>query len=144
MYTNHLDQNKELLASAARTATSDGSNETVVTHVRPPNAMAFILDVTAAATEAGDTLDVFVQTKLDGTNWVDIVAFTQVTGDGGTKRHVAKVIAGAAEAMFEDSATLSAGSVRDLLGDGFRPRWDITDSGTDNASFTFSVRMIPM
>ena len=48
----------------------------------------FTLDVTAAATLAGDTLNVYVQHSPDGTNWDDVVSFTQVLGNGGTKRFI--------------------------------------------------------
>lgn len=127
----------EILASGARTATDTGDAVSVKGN---PDAVEFELDVTAAATEAGDTLDVFVQTTIDGTNWIDVVAFTQVTGDGGAKRHIAKISRSAAEAMFENGATLAAGSVRNILGKQYRARWVVTDVVTaDNQSFTFSV-----
>ncbi len=131
-----------LLASAAQTTTNAGASA-----VRIPdaaNGVAFVLDVTAAATDAGDTLDVFVQTMIDGTNWVDVVAFTQVVGNGGTKRHIAKVSADAAQAMFENGSALSAGSVRNLVGDEWRVRFAIADVSADDASFTFSVTATPM
>ena len=126
-----------LLASAARTATSTGT-----TAVRLPKGMqgvAFVLDVTAAATAVGDLLDVYVQTKLDGTNWVDVQRFTQVLGDGGAKRYYAKLNAGAAMTEFENATGLGEHSIRDLIGDDWRTRYVITDAGADDASFTFSV-----
>lgn len=128
---------------ASSTETANG-NSSSVRLPNAPNAMAFILDVTSAGTDAGDTLDVKVETKLDGSNWVSICAFTQITGDGGAKRHVAKVVSSASESMFEDSSSLSAGSVRNLLGDAFRVSWTIADSGDGDQSFTFSVSAIPM
>lgn len=132
---------RTLLASAARTATSTGEAA-----VRLPraDAYAFTLVVTAAATDAGDTLDVFVQTKLDGTNWTDVVAFTQVLGNGGAKRYIAKVVAALAQDDFEVGSALSAGEVRHLIGDEWRVRFAIADVSTDDASFTFSVSAIPM
>lgn len=133
---------RTLLASTTATETSTGTAAVKIPDA--DNAIAFILDVTVAATEAGDTLDVFIQTKLDGTNWVDVVAFTQVVGNGGAVRHFGKICAGVTTAMFEDGDALSAGSVRNFLGDEYRVRYAITDAGTDNASFTFSVDAIPM
>lgn len=106
------------------------------------NGFAFILDVTAAVTDAADTLDVKVQTTLGGAYWVDVVHFTQVLGNGGALKHVAKILAGAAESMFAD-AVLAAGSVRNLLGDQWRVTWTTVDADAD-ASFTFSVTAIPM
>lgn len=99
--------------------------------------IAFTLDVTAAATAVGDTLDVVVQTKLDGTNWTDIVHFTQVLGNGGAKRHIAKVTLDGTQAMFEVGTSLSAGNARNLAGDQFRVSYTIVSSSAP--SFTFAV-----
>jgi hypothetical protein len=107
------------------------------------SAMAFELDLTAAATDAGDTLDVTVQTLIDGTNWVDVVHFTQCLGNGGAKRYFAKIAAGLAENMFENGAALAAGSVRHLLGDSWRLKYVQVDADTDG-TFTFSVYAMPM
>jgi hypothetical protein len=104
--------------------------------------MAFVLDVTAAATDAGDTLDVKVQVRLDGTNWVDVASFTQVLGNGGALRHIAKVNADIAQAMFAN-ADLAAGSVRNLLGEVWRVSYTQVDADND-ATFTFSVTACPM
>lgn len=107
------------------------------------NGFAFELDVTAAATDADDTLDVYVQTTLDGTNWIDVVHFTQCVGNGGAKRHIGKVLAGAAETMFEAGAALAAGSVRNLLGDKWRVKYVQVDADSDG-TFTFAVYAVPM
>lgn len=131
-----------LLASAAQTTTNTGASAVRL----PPDirAIAFTLNVTAAATTSGDTLDVFIQTLIDGTSWVDIVRFTLVLGDGGTKKYVAKISADAAMTMFENATGLGAGAVRNLLGDEYRVRFVVVDETTDDASFTFSVAAIPM
>lgn len=107
------------------------------------NGIAFELDVTAAATDAADTLDVYVQTTLDGTNYIDVVHFTQCLGNGGAKRHIGKVLAGAAETMFDGSAALAAGSVRALLGDSWRVKYTQVDADEDG-TFTFAVYAMPM
>jgi hypothetical protein len=130
-------QNQTLQASGAQTATGNG---TAVTGFGQYKVLMCELDVTAAATEVGDELDVFVQTQVDGTNWVDVVHFTQVLGNGGAKRYFAKINAGIAQAEFENGAALGAAAVRNILGDTYRVRWAITDAGDDNASFTFSVK----
>jgi hypothetical protein len=132
---------RTLVSSAARTETGVSS---AVYIPDAANAVVFELDVTAAATEAGDTLDLKVQTMLDGTNWVDICTFTQVLGNGGAKRYFGKVCAETAQTMFETATSLSAGNVRHVLGDTYRCAWSITDASTDNASFTFSVTAIVM
>jgi hypothetical protein len=119
-----------VLASQTTSTTNTGTAAVKLPY--PPVALAFVLDVSAAATDAVDSLDVYVQTKLDGVNWVDMIHFTQVVGNGGAKRFIAKV-----------SASLAAGNVRHLLGDEYRVRWDITDADF-NCSFTFSVTACPM
>ena len=128
---------KTLLASGARTATSAGTDAVFLPDA--PNGVTFVLDVTAAATEVDDTLDVFIQTQIDGTNWVDVVSFTQVLGNGGAKRHIGKIANATAMTMFENGTALSAGNVRNIIGDQWRARYVVTDADTDNASFTFSI-----
>lgn len=124
-----------LLGPAARTVTGIGDE----IELDGFEVLAFELDVTAAATEVGDTLDVFVQTTVDGTTWVDIVHFTQILGNGGAKRYFSKVAAAQALTEFENGAALAAASVRHIPGSRYRVRWAITDSGTVNASFNFAV-----
>lgn len=138
-----------LLASITQTAAATGNTQTVQTIATVPVApvkikdptgcIAFILDVSAAATLVGDTLNVYVQTLIDGTHWVDVAAFTLVVGNGGAQRIVAKISASAAQAMFENGASLAAGSVRNLIGDQWAVRWSLAGTG----SFTFSVTADP-
>jgi hypothetical protein len=129
-----------LAASAARTATGNGSS------VKLPaaQAFAFVCDLTAAATDVGDTLNVFIQTKLDGTNWVDVVHFTEMLGNGGAKRYITKITAHVATAEFENGAALGAAAVRNLMGDAWRARWAIVNAGAADQSFTFSITAVPM
>lgn len=133
-----------LLASAARTATSTGEAAVNVQDIvpRPARGMVFCLDVTAAATDAGDLLDVYVQAKI-GDNWVDVVHFTQVLGNGGAKRYYSGIAAGAAVTEFENAAALGAAASRGILGKELRVRYTVTDAGADNASWTFSVTATP-
>lgn len=132
-----IDNNIELLASATKTATGTGNS---VSGLGRYEQLVFQLDLTAAATDVGDTLDVYIQTTVDGTNWVDIYHFTQCLGNGGAKRYFGKLVASAALTEFETGAALAAAGGRAILGDQFRVRWAITDAGTANASFTFSVK----
>ena len=131
-----------LLASTTTAAGAVTANGSAVHIPGGFNGMAFILDVTAAATDAGDTLNVKVQCRLDGTNWVDVASFTQVLGNGGALKHVAKVSADAAQAMFSDAA-LAAGNVRNLLGEVWRVTYTQADADSDG-SFTFGVTACPM
>lgn len=132
-----------LLASTATPAGAVNTNSSAVRLPGMVNAMAFVLDVTAAATDAADTLDVKVQTKLDGTNWVDVIHFTQCVGNGGAKRYIEKLVADVACAGFENAAALGAGNTRDLLGDEWRVNYVQVDADSDG-SFTFSIVACPM
>ena len=130
----------------AATTTAADAIDTAGPAVRLPgmvNGMAFTLDVTAAATDAADTLDVYVQTMLDGANWVDVVHFTQVLGNGGALRYISKIVAQIGQAEFEVGTALGAAGIRNLLGDEWRVRYVQADADKD-ASFTFSVTACPM
>ena len=108
-------------------------------------AIAFVLDVTDADTNASDTFDVSVQTKLDGTNWLDVVHFTQILGNGSdTLRFVAKVVADLATAEFEIATALGAAAVRNLLGLEWRVKTVLVDGGgAGSPKFDISVVAIP-
>lgn len=128
-----------LLASAEQIA----SGVSVVPTTVPDDIVAavFQLDVTAAATAAGDTLDVYIQHTVDGTNYDDFVHFTQVLGDGGAKRFLARWNSlGAApesELGAAQDAAMSAGVLQQPISRTWRVKWVIA-SASDPA-FTFSV-----
>src|SRR5581483_5518990 len=111
--------------------TADSTGTTAVRVARPSNALLAILDVTAPAADGGDSITVWLQTSVEigGSNvWLDVVAFTAVTGSGGGKRHVAKIEANGSQSMYETGTSLSAGNLRHLMGDEWRCRWSVTDS----------------
>jgi len=130
-----------LLASAARTESGVSVMPTAV----PAGIVAgvFQLNVTAAATAVADTLDVYIQHSLDGTNFDDFVRFTQVLGNGGAKVFLARwnAIGAAPEAEqgAPQDAAMSAGVLQQPVGNILRVKWVIVDDGTDDASFTFGV-----
>lgn len=135
----------ELLASAARTATA-GTAGTAVTGLGSYKTATIFLDVTAAATEVDDTLNVRIQYSPDGgTTWDDLASFTQVLGNGGAKQFVYHHVNDMAptNAMHAvNAATLAAGSVQNGVnfGDRLRVHWVIVDPGAGAVSFTFSVK----
>ena len=136
----------DVITLLAATTTAAGAINTSGASVRLPgmvNALVFVLDVTAAATDAADTLDVSVQTVLDGANWIDVAHFTQVLGDGGPLTYINKIVAGVAQAEFETGTALGAAAVRNLFGDEWRVNYVQADADAD-ATFTFSVTAIPM
>ena len=99
----------------------------------------FLLDVTAAATEADDTLDVTVEGTIDGTNQFEVLSFAQVLGNGGAVQHYEPIQLGANAAGFIGSDTLAAGAQVAVLAAQYRVRWSIVDPTAANSSFTFSA-----
>lgn len=101
-------------------------------------------NVTAAATEAGDTLDVYVDASPDnGTTWINACHFTQVLGNGGAKSFVATLSPSATvgTAVVATTADAASGVVRpSVLTDRLRVRYVTVDATTTgNMSFTVSV-----
>lgn len=102
-----------------------------------------ILDVTEAATDAADTLDVYVDTSFDGgTTWVNIGHFTQVLGNGGAKKFIMSFFANPVAASNSVSATAdqaASTAIQIGFGDRIRYRGVAVDASTENAEFTYSV-----
>jgi hypothetical protein len=122
---------------------------TIVAEIPQTASLLCMLDVTLAG-DAGDTLDVFIQTRqaspLLPPVWVDVVHFTQVDGNAvpanGAVRHFCAIGNLLGEAMFENATLLAAGAFRNLCGDQWRCRWEPSVNGTED--FTFSVGITPM
>lgn len=128
-----------LVASAARIA-SGNSGVLALANFALVKAALFILDVTVAATAAGDTLDVYIQHTVDGTNWDDFVHFTQVLGNGGAKRFQAQWLRDLAPTSAQRAlvdAALAAGVAHGPVGDQWRVKWVVATASAP--SFTFSV-----
>ena len=106
----------------------------------------FEYHLTAATTEVADTLDVFIDTSLDGgTTWINIVHFAQSTGTSEPDRFVAVVApeASVMTAPVDVAADAAAGAVRHFLGERVRVRYTMVQSATnDNESFTIAVRAL--
>lgn len=106
-------------------------------------AAEFDLNLTAAATEVGDLLDVYVDTSMDGgTLWINIVHFTQLLGNGGAKRETMAINprANVGTAPINTAADLAAAGVRHIIGSQYRVRYQQVDANA-NAVFTFTVKM---
>jgi hypothetical protein len=103
--------------------------------------MVVQLKVTDAATAAGDTLDVYVDTSFDGgTTWVNIGHFTQVLGDGGAKTFVMSFCNAnpGSSAVVDVSSNANAGATRQIgFSDQIRYRGVAVEA--DDAAFTYSV-----
>lgn len=132
-----------LLASAARTASGTDALANLP-HPELLESAVFELVVSVAATEAGDTLDVYVQHSIDGgTTYDDVVHFTQVLGNGGAKKFTAEWRADVlpdSELHAPADASLAAGVLQGPKGATWRLKWVIVDANANvNQSFTFAV-----
>lgn len=132
----------QLLSSSART--ESGVSEPLG-FGNSPSAASLQLNVTATATDVLDTLDVYVQHSVDGGDtWTDFVHFSQVVGNTGARRFSASWVEpstpeSSEEMVIAPDAAMSAGVRQVPVGPVWRVKWVVVDSGTDNASFTFSV-----
>lgn len=106
--------------------------------------MVVVLDVTAAATDAGDTLDVYVDTSYDnGATFVNMGHFTQVLGNGGAKKYLMSFKANpiTSSNSIDFTANQSAGAAVQIpIGDRISFRAVSVDASTQNVSFTYSLK----
>jgi hypothetical protein len=135
---------KTLLAPTTVTVAAAGTVRATVTGLGSFEDAIIQLKVTAAATEAGDTLDVFIDTSLDrGATWINVAHFPQVLGTGGAKTYTADLAPGATTgaAPVDVTADAAVNTVRPgILGDRIRVRDTAVDVATlANMSFTYGV-----
>jgi len=138
-----------LVASGAKTASGNsGSLTPFGSKVGKLKAAIFQLAVSAAATESGDLLDVYVQhSPDDGTTWDDFIHFTQVLGNGGAKKYIAtwlRDVTPESEIKAPADAALAAGVLQGPIAPLLRVKWVIVDASTQNASFTLSLVVNPI
>jgi hypothetical protein len=135
------------LASVITPGTTTARNAAASTGVVYNNLLSkvstatFICKLTAAATEAGDTLDVFVDLSLDTVTWFNGIHFTQMLGNGGAKTFVASIcFPTAGVANIDVTSDAAAAATRNLWAPHVRIGWNNTDANANtNAIFSFSV-----
>lgn len=130
-----------LLASAARTPTA-GANGTAAS-IAGFSRLCLLLTVSNADTDAGDTLDVYVDVSPDGgTTYLNAVHFTQVIGTAVASKEFAVLDATTpGTSVIAVTADCAAAAVRPtLFGSLIRVRYVIVNSGTADATFTFGVK----
>ncbi len=127
-----------LAASAARTANGSATGVFVGGERRR---FVVVNAITASATAAADTLDVFVDFSLDGTTYYNAIHFTQQAGDGAARTEFAVLDpANPGTAVVDITADAAAAAVRPaLFGPYVRARWEAVDGGGADTSHTFSV-----
>lgn len=128
-----------LAASAARTS---GANGDWVFVGGERTSIMFYLDITASATEGGDTLGVFIDVSLDGTNSIgSVIHFEHQSGTDSPAKQIATIDVSGGTSTTAITSDVAAGTVRlGMFGPYYRARWTIADSGNANSSHTFSVQ----
>ena len=128
-----------LFASAARLVTAGVNGDTVYVGGERIGYI-FYLDVTAAATVAGDILDVFIDWSLNGTRWFNGARFTRVLGNGGAVSFYTSFVVQGETADVALTANAAINTTRGtMLAPYVRGRYIVTQAGADVASFTFSL-----
>ncbi len=136
-----------LLASGVRTASGTAvvggegaTSNTATLDISRLHGLVVQLNVSAAATVVGDTLNVYLQHSVDGAvTFDDFVSFTQVLGNGGTKLLIAqweRDVTPTTPLHAQSDGTLAAGVLQGPVGDDLRLKWTIAGA---SPSFTFSV-----
>jgi len=129
-----------IVESAARTSSSN-SGALPISQLDRIKAAIFFLDITAAAQLVTDTLNVYIQSSMDGIMWDDFVSFTQVLGNGGAKQYIARWfrdLSPEAELAAPSDKALAAGVRQGPVPCSYwRVAWVI--AGGANKSFTFSI-----
>lgn len=119
-----------------------GKTLTAVTGLSIFKQLLVLLNVTAAAAAAGDTLDVYIDSSIDGGTTIENVArFTQVLGNGGAKKfYFVLDPSNPGTAVIAVGSDCAAGVCRpSFLGDWMQVRYTIVDGGAHGQSFTFAV-----
>jgi len=129
-----------LFASAARTTAAANVAGTAVYIGGERRRYIFILDVTAAADAAGDTLDVYIDWSLDNTTYYNGAHFTQVLGNGGAVAYytVFDATTGTTADVAVTADQAANATVPTLFGPYVRGRYTLVDGGGAH-TFTFSL-----
>jgi hypothetical protein len=105
--------------------------------------MQVVLRTTNHGVDTDDHLDVMVDLSVDGLDWVNVGMFTQCDGDDGPWVELFTLVPGLLDNVDATVvATADAGEtvVRPgFVGPFLRARAVITESGTDDETFTFAL-----
>ncbi len=130
-----------LRASAVTNTVETNALVTAVTGIDRYRRLTVLLVVSAAATDAGDLLKVYIDFSPDGgTTWVNGARFADVLGTGGAKSFIATFDpTNPGTAPIDVSADCAAGAVRPgVFGNQVRVRFSTVDADAD-CSFTWKV-----
>jgi len=127
------------LRASAVTAAVVGALGTAVQILGERLVYTWILACTDVKTDAGDTLDVYIDTLFGTATWINIAHFTQIIGtDADTTSRFCVTVP--ANMLTTDLVTTdcAAGVARGVVGSQFRARWTMVDADGDG-NFTWSL-----
>lgn len=127
-----------LAASAARTVGANGAGVFIGGERRR---FIIINAITASATAAGDTADIYVDWSLDDVTYYNAIHFTQQAGNGAARTEFAVLDpANPGTSVINITSDAAAAAVRPaVFGAYLRARWALVDGGGGDTSHTFSV-----
>ena len=136
-------QNVALWASAAIDKAGEEAYTSPATYIGDWDKLQVIVSVTAAATDAADTLDIDIEMSMDNLAWYSVVGFTQILGNGGAQREIMTFVPGGRptnpDAYLVGSTDCGATVTREhLRGRYIRFVTAITDANGD-AEWTASI-----
>jgi hypothetical protein len=146
-WSQYAKRQSDTVTALTHGTVADGATTGYGTAFKLPRAIfaaAVVLDCDTQGTDSVDKLDVYLQTKLDGSAWVDAYHFTQIDGNAGAaKYYVGKIETATSVTEFETGAALAEATGRDLFGDEWRVKYVVTDADGDS-TWSFGVYVCPM
>ncbi|KKL05583.1 hypothetical protein LCGC14_2604590 [marine sediment metagenome] len=134
----------ELLSLAARTTVAATSTD--IWEIGDSwDWMQVVLRTTAHATDTGDHLDVNLYLSVDGTDWISVGAFTQTNGDDGPWVELMTLLPDGVSTNVDAAIVVTAAAAETVLRTGFaggflKAIYTVTNTSTDDASFTFALK----
>ena len=103
--------------------------------------LELLLNVVAADTDATDTLDVYVDSSIDGVTWLNICHFTQIVGTDPATKLVAIIPRIGVGVVGNVTTDLAAGNVLPFIGSWLRSRATRVEGvGAGVLSFEYSLK----
>ena len=136
----NLEQGEAItLRASAVTAAVVGATGTAVSILGERVAYVWVLACTDVATDAGDTLDVYIDTLFGTATWINCAHFTQIIGtDANTTAYFTVTVPTNMTTTDAVGTDCAAGVARGVVGSQFRARWTMVD-GDANGNFTWSL-----
>lgn len=122
--------------------TNAGSTDSTVgwVNVSEMDEALVVLKVTNADTDAGDTLDVYIDGYVEGVV-VNLIHFTQIVGTASATTYAATLTDKIATTTIVDVTSDAAAGTQRALGypEKIRARWVMANTGTVDLSMSFGI-----